>query len=291
MSTPLTATPPRLMTFEEFLDYGEPDVRYELIEGVPVEMPQPNKAHQLIVLALAAYLTRAISEKRLPYVVTLLGVQIDEYMALIPDLVVCRREDAALGADEEEAGVLRVGVSVVLVVEVASENWRDDYGKKREAYARRGVEVYVVVDRRRRCIVGYGQPDVATGRYLEERTYIEGEVVELEALGGCRLPVSEVLAGVFAEDLQRAELERLLAEQAAKEAAEARLKEAEARAEAERQAKFEAEARAEAERQAKLEAEARAQEAEARAAAERQAKETLLEELARLRAQLGLPPE
>ncbi|MDW8217147.1 MAG: Uma2 family endonuclease [Acidobacteriota bacterium] len=189
MSAPLTATPPRLMTFEEFLDYGEPGVRYELIEGVPVEMPQPKKAHQLIVLALAAYLTRAISEKGLPYVVTLLGVQISEHMALIPDLVVCRREDAALGADEEEAGVVRVGVPVVLAVEVASENWRDDHGKKREAYARRGVAVYVVVDRRRRCMVVYGRPDVVTGRYLEEKTYREGEVVVLEALGGCGLPV------------------------------------------------------------------------------------------------------
>ncbi|MCS7081141.1 MAG: Uma2 family endonuclease, partial [Chloracidobacterium sp.] len=181
------------------------------------------------------------------------------------------------GADEEEAGVVRVGVPVVLAVEVASESRRDDYGKKREAYARRGVEVYVVVDRRRRCMVVYGRPDVVTGRYVEEKTYQEGEEVELEALGGCRLPVSEVLAGVFAEDLQRAELERLLAEQAAREAAEAR-------AEAERQAKLEAEARAEAERQAKLEAEARAE-------AERRAKEALLEELTRLRAQLGLPPE
>ncbi|MDW8218000.1 MAG: hypothetical protein RML57_10440, partial [Acidobacteriota bacterium] len=73
--------------------------------------------------------------------------------------------------------------------------------------------------------------------------------------------------------------------------AEARLKEAEARAEAERQAKLEAEARAEAERQAKLEAEARAEAERAAREAERQAKEALLEELTRLRAQLGSPPE
>lgn len=53
MSTPSVA-PPRLMTLEEFLDYGEPGVRYELVEGVPVETPQPNKRHQLMVLALAA---------------------------------------------------------------------------------------------------------------------------------------------------------------------------------------------------------------------------------------------
>ncbi|MDW8217537.1 MAG: ABC transporter permease subunit [Acidobacteriota bacterium] len=53
MSAPSTATPPRLMTFEEFLDYGEPGVRYELVDGVPVEMPQPNKRHQWIVLSPA----------------------------------------------------------------------------------------------------------------------------------------------------------------------------------------------------------------------------------------------
>ncbi|MDW8217866.1 MAG: Uma2 family endonuclease [Acidobacteriota bacterium] len=128
MSTPLTATPPRLMTFEEFLDYGEPGVRYELVDGVPVEMPQPNKRHQWIVLSLAVRLMRWISERRLPYAVTQLGLQISEYLARIPDLVVCRREDAAV-KEEEEAGVVRLGVPVVLVVEVASENWRGRLGR------------------------------------------------------------------------------------------------------------------------------------------------------------------
>ncbi|MDW8217948.1 MAG: Uma2 family endonuclease [Acidobacteriota bacterium] len=185
MSTPLTATPPRLMTFEEFLDYGEPGVRYELVDGVPVEMPQPNKRHQWIVLSLAVRLMRWISERRLPYAVTQLGLQISEYMARIPDLVVCRREDAVVKEGEEEAGVVRLGVPVVLVVEVASENRRDDDGEKREAYARRGVAVYVVVDWRRRCMVVYGRPDAATGRYVEEKTYREGEVRRW-AVVGCR---------------------------------------------------------------------------------------------------------
>ncbi|MCS7081134.1 MAG: hypothetical protein NZ585_13935 [Chloracidobacterium sp.] len=93
---------------------------------------------------------------------------------------------------------------------------------------------------------------------MKEKTYPEGEVVELEALGGCWLPVREVLAGVFAEDLRREELERLLAEQAAKLALEARLKEAEARVESERAVRE----------------------------AERRAKEAALQELERLKARL-----
>ncbi len=282
MSTPLAAPPPRLLTVEEFLDYGEPGVRYELVEGIPVEMPPPKKLHQLIVLALAAYLTRAIGARRLPYVVTLLGLQTAPDTVRIPDLVVCRREDAAVGLDEEEAGLVRLGVPVALVAEVASENWRDDYGKKREAYARRGVAEYVVADRRRRWLVVNREPDAEAGRYREETTYREGEIAVVKALGGCELPVREVLAGAFAEDLRREDVERLMAEQEAKQAAEARAKKAEARADAERLAR-------EAERQAKLEAEARAKEAEARAEAERQAKAALQEELARLRAQLERP--
>ncbi|MDW8217141.1 MAG: Uma2 family endonuclease, partial [Acidobacteriota bacterium] len=162
-------------------------------------------------------------------------------------------------------------------VEVASENWQDDYGKKRAEYARRGVPVYVVVDWRRRCLVVCREPEEATGRYQQEVTYREGEAVVLGELDGCVLAVSEVLGGAFGEDLLQEDIERLLAERAAREAAEARAKEAEARAEAERAAK-------EAERRAKLEAEARAE-------AERAAKEALLAELARLRAQLGSPPE
>ncbi|MDW8216058.1 MAG: Uma2 family endonuclease, partial [Acidobacteriota bacterium] len=53
-------------------------------------------------------------------------------------------------------------------------NWRDDYGKKRAAYARRGVPVYVVVDWRRRCLVVCREPEEAAGRYIEERTYQGG---------------------------------------------------------------------------------------------------------------------
>ncbi|MCS7078792.1 MAG: Uma2 family endonuclease [Chloracidobacterium sp.] len=92
-------------------------------------MPQPNKRHQWIVLSLAVRLMRWISERRLPYAVTRLGGQISEYMVRIPDLVVCRREDAAVKEGEEEAGVLRVGAPVVLVVEVVSENWRTTTGR------------------------------------------------------------------------------------------------------------------------------------------------------------------
>lgn len=68
-------------------------------------MPRSNKRRQLIVLAVAACLTRAIGEKRLLRIVTLLGLQTALDTVRMPDSLACRREDAAAGLDTEEAGL------------------------------------------------------------------------------------------------------------------------------------------------------------------------------------------
>ncbi len=321
MSSPSTVTPPATpMTIEEFLVYAERDGFFELVRGVPVEVAPPGFKHQLIEQALLMYLMRAIAERNLPYIAMLeTGVQTEPLTVRVPDLLVCREQTAenklAAYRATQQDDVLRLNDDVLLAIEVASKNWRQDYGVKRQEYARRGVGEYVIVDEKRKQVIVNRDPDVEQGKYREEKVYVPGTVFELAALEGYPLETSVVLTPIWTGEVIRQEIARLEAAQQARLEAEARAKEtevrakeAEAQATAEQQARLEAETRAKeaearaketevrakeaeaqaaAEQQARLEAEARAKEAEARVAAEQQAKAALLDELARLRARLG----
>ncbi len=307
MSSPSTVTPPATpMTIEEFLVYAERDGFFELVRGVPVEVAPPGFKHQLIEQALLMSLMRAIAERNLPYIAMLeTGVQTEPLTVRVPDLLVCRQQTAesklAAYRATQQDDVLRLNDDVLLAIEVASRNWRQDYGVKRQEYARRGIGEYVIVDEKRERVIINRDPDAEQGKYREEKVHVPGTVFELAALGGYPLETSVVLTPIWTGEVIRQEIARLEAEQQARLEAEARAKEAEAQAKeaeaqaaAEQQTRLEAEIRAkEAEaqaaagQQARLEAEARAKEAEARAAAEQQAKAALLDELARLRARLG----
>ncbi len=314
MSSPSTVTPPATpMTIEEFLAYAERDGFFELVRGVPVEVAPPGFKHQLIEQALLMYLMRAIAERNLPYIAMLeTGVQTEPLTVRVPDLLVCRQQTAesklAAYRATQQDDVLRLNDDVLLAIEIASKNWRQDYGVKRQEYARRGIGEYVIVDEKRKQVIVNRDPDVEQGKYREEKVYVPGTVFELAALEGYPLETSVVLTPIWTGEVIRQEIARLEAEQQARLEAEARAKEAEAQAAAEQQARLEAEAQAKdaearaketevrakkaeaqaaAEQQARLEAEARAKEAEARVAAEQQARAALLDELAQLRARLG----
>lgn len=323
MSSPSTVTPPATpMTIEEFLVFADQDGFFELVRGVPVEVPPPPISHQSIGQALLVYLSRAIVERNLSYAALLAsGLQTEPLTVRVPDLMVCRRQNAERKLTTQKNDILRLDDDVLLAIEIASKNWRDDYGVKRQEYARRGIGEYVIVDEKRKQVIVNRDPDAAQGRYREEQTYVPGTVFELAALGGYPLETSVILTPTLTEDVIREEMARLDAEHQARLAAEAaavaeqqaRLEaeakataerqarlaaeaaamaeqqarlEAEAKATAEQQARLEAEAKATAEQQARLDAEARAKAAEAQAAAEQQARAALLDELARLRARL-----
>jgi GAF domain-containing protein len=176
-----------------------------------------------------------------------------------------------------------------LVVEVTSENWKDDYYDKRAEYEQRRIPEYWIVDGRRKQVVALYLAEDATT--YQEQVLKPGDVLASQVLAGLTLPVETILAPPMPEDLLREELQRL--SQAAQEAALAqqRIEAERQRAEAERQ-------RAEAERQraeaAWQQAEAERQRAEAeqqRAEAERhraEAAEARLQRLAARLRELGL---
>jgi Uma2 family endonuclease len=283
----------RRMSFEEYLRFDDgTDTRYELVRGVLVPMPTATAAHELLISFLAAMMMRFIAAHDLPFVVRVnAGVQTEEDTSRLPDIAVYDRHDWERLLKQGGPAVLRLGEPMRLVVEVTSENWKDDYYDKRAEYEQRRIPEYWIVDGRRKQVVALYLAEDATT--YQEQVLKPGDVLASQVLAGLTLPVETILAPPMPEDLLREELQRL--SQAAQEAALAqqRIEAERQRAEAERQRAEAERQRAEAERQraeaAWQQAEAERQRAEAeqqRAEAERQRAEAAEARLQRLAARL-----
>ena len=290
----------RRMSFEEYLRFDDgTDTRYELVRGVLVPMPTATAAHELLISFLAAMMMRFIAAHDLPYVVRVnAGVQTEEDTSRLPDIAVYDRHDWERLLKQGGPAVLRLGEPMRLVVEVTSENWKDDYYDKRAEYEQRRIPEYWIVDGRRKQVVALYLAEDATT--YQEQVLRPGDVLASRVLAGLTLPVETILAPPMPEDILREELQRL--SQAAREAAlaqeriEAERQRAEAehqRAELERQRAEAEQQRAEAERQraeaeyqrAELERQ-RAEAEQQRAEAERQRAEAAEARLQRLAARL-----
>ncbi|ACK67612.1 protein of unknown function DUF820 [Rippkaea orientalis PCC 8801] len=180
------------MSFEEFLAwYPEDNSRYELIEGVIVEM-LPTSPHEDISGFLIAQLNLAILQHQLPYSIprSCLIKPPSLRSGYQPDVVVLNREMMVNESLWNQASVIQNGQTVPLVIEVVSTNWKDDYGHKLIEYEAMGIGEYWIIDFRALGAVRYlGKPKQPTvticqmidneyqlqkftkGQYLESRVF------------------------------------------------------------------------------------------------------------------------
>lgn len=151
------------MTFAEFLEW-KPNRRYELHNGVAVEM-QPTGKHDKISGFLAIELALEIRRCNLNYFLgrdTLIKAPEGD-TAYAPDGVVIDRTALAREPLWQKSSTLIHGTSIPLVIEITSNNWRDDYWHKLSDYETLGIAEYWIVDYQalggRRYI---GEPKVPT---------------------------------------------------------------------------------------------------------------------------------
>lgn len=139
------------ITFDEFIT-GYPDTggRYELHDGIIVEMPKPTGSHSNVTGFLMEELILAIVEmgKR--------GIWMMPREAIVkssngksgyePDIILLDRDAMTSESRWERESIIENAESVKLIVEVVSTNWRDDYFKKRADYEEMGIFEYWIVD-------------------------------------------------------------------------------------------------------------------------------------------------
>ena len=138
----------KLITFEDFANWKPEDGRYELHDGVIVEMPQLLGEHEEITGFLIRKLSVEIDRLNLPYVVpkTALVKPAESESGYSPDVLIVNRPNLVNEPLWKKASTVLYAASIPLVVEVVSTNWRDDYFKKRGEYEGIGIPEYWIID-------------------------------------------------------------------------------------------------------------------------------------------------
>ena len=133
-----------LYSFEEYINYDDPDNRYELVDGRLELMNPPTFRHILIAKFVERELDREINRLQLPWLAMREGgIRTGWRKSRIADVYVVEKEQIMDLLDE--SGVLKT--SPLLVVEVVSpESTKRDYRYKRSEYAALGINEYWIVD-------------------------------------------------------------------------------------------------------------------------------------------------
>lgn len=144
MTQALTKT----ITFDQFIESYPDQGRYELRNGVILEMPQPTGEHELIRAFLIAELNFELRRLLLRYFIPAQGLvkAADAESGYLPDVLIVNRSNLINESLWEKSSTLSQAESMPLVIEVVSTNWRDDYYTKAGEYEGIGIPEYWIVD-------------------------------------------------------------------------------------------------------------------------------------------------
>jgi Uma2 family endonuclease len=143
---------PKLYTFDEFISrYPEnSEVRYELHDGVIIEMPKPKGKHSNLTGSLIEQLLIIIRQMSKGGIWTIPRESIVKpkrgQSGYEPDIIVLNQEVLRAETRWESESIIQNPESVKLIVEVVSTNWRDDYYNKLRDYEEMGIEEYWIID-------------------------------------------------------------------------------------------------------------------------------------------------
>ncbi|MUG91308.1 Uma2 family endonuclease [Scytonema sp. UIC 10036] len=138
------------VTFDEFIAWypENPQRRYELHDGVIVEMPPPVGDHEQVVGFLVCKLVLEYSRLDLPYFIpkTAFVKPTKSESAYSPDVLLLNSPNLVNEPLWKKESTVSSALSVPLVIEVVSTNWRDDYHKKLADYEEMGIPEYWIAD-------------------------------------------------------------------------------------------------------------------------------------------------
>lgn len=191
----------QFMTLQEFLAWKPETGRYELHDGVIVEM-QPTGPHEQVVGLLNRKLNVLIDQEDLDYFIpnTAMVQPLGYETGYKPDVLIVDRAALVREPLWERESVITLGDSVKLVVEVTSTNWPDDYARKFEDYEAMGIPEYWIVDYRglggRRYIGSPKQPTITVCQLVEgvyeTQLFRQGESLVSPSFPNLRLTTDQV---------------------------------------------------------------------------------------------------
>ncbi|MDF5733446.1 MAG: Uma2 family endonuclease [Rhizonema sp. PD38] len=142
----------KLFTFDEFIEWypENSEVRYELHDGVIVEMPKPRGQHSKLTGSLVGKLLTTISEIGKTDIWFIPRESIvkpkRDKSGYEPDIIILNQETIDTEMRWETESIIQNATSVKLIAEVVSSNWQDDYYDKLRDYEGMGIPEYWIVD-------------------------------------------------------------------------------------------------------------------------------------------------
>ncbi|QFS44368.1 Uma2 family endonuclease [Nostoc sphaeroides CCNUC1] len=130
----------KVVTFDEFVAKYPDNTgkRYELYDGVIIEMPPPTGDHEEVIGFLATKITLEYSRLNLRYFIpkTVFVKPVENESAYSPDVLILNQPNLVNEPRWKKESTVSQAASIPLVIEVVSTNWRDDYHKKYGDYVR-----------------------------------------------------------------------------------------------------------------------------------------------------------
>ncbi|MEG4324932.1 Uma2 family endonuclease [Microcoleus sp. herbarium5] len=205
----MVITSTQKLTFEEYLNYqGESGVCYELYRGNLIKMPTPTAIHIKICEFLVYQFRRFFAAHNLPIVaIVTTAVRTEENSSRIPDVVICTQSLWEQVCAQPGSAVLDFEEKPLLVIEVTSQNWRDDYIRKRAEYDLIDIPEYWIVDPNQPKIRVCSRPE-NEGSYSHQE-FLPGQQVQSVQFAEFILSVNQVLCPPLVEDLIREEQAQL----------------------------------------------------------------------------------
>jgi len=200
----MTQAIPKQVTFDEFITWypENSESRYELHEGVIVEMPKPKGKHSEVAGFISGELFVEIRRLQLPYFIPKECIvrSDDGESGYEPDVIVLDRDAIASEPRWERESIITMGRSIRLVVEVVSTNWQDDYLTKLRDYEALGLQEYWIVDYLGlggRLHIGYPKRPTLSVHQLVEGEYEvqrfkEGDLIESPTFAQLNLTSEQV---------------------------------------------------------------------------------------------------
>ena len=154
----MTVATDRRMTLKEFLTYNDgTDRRYELVDGVLVEMGAESRGNVKISLFLIQIFLQSLTYDQLG-IKEKIEVRSSYVTARDPDLIVHSEDSAVAVEGRKEACLFLNEPNPRLVIEVVSpgtestDNYKRDYVQKSSEYADRGIPEMWLIDSSRAWI-------------------------------------------------------------------------------------------------------------------------------------------
>ncbi|TVQ05675.1 MAG: Uma2 family endonuclease [Leptolyngbya sp. DLM2.Bin27] len=191
------------MSLQEFLAWLPEAGRYELHDGVVVEM-QPTGAHEQVVGLLNRKFNVLLEQEDLNYFMpnTVLVQPLGYESGYKPDVLLV--DTAALTQEPlwKRESVITLASSIKLLVEVVSTNWPDDYARKFEDYEAMGIGECWIVDYLglggRRYIGNPKQPTITICRWVdgvyETQLFRQGDSLLSPGFPNLRLTTDQIFA-------------------------------------------------------------------------------------------------